>query len=383
MKRASLRSQASSFAEGQLRSYLIATGWFEVDLLEGVASVWRRPAHEVSDAELLLPLSGNLRDFHDRMADFFLALSEFEGRDVDVVLQALKLSAIDLVAVQVRHDDVLDGTIPLDDGVLLNQRARDLMTSAVLSTLSKRRHFQGNRPPEASAYLARLRLGQTKIGSYVVNILAPVGAISSPQGTLESITLSQTVTSNLASALQALTHAVGEYKRTKDQAVFDLAVERGASANMCEALASFSGTNRSRSFSLRLDPAPGPSFDRGQSLSFEFEAADAQILGEAADYFRDNYVLPDRTIRGMVKRLDRLPGAESGTVTITAPLIGGQDKNIAVELFSEAYTEAIHAHERKVAVECRGDVHVTPRSARLLNASGFRVFWNGQLFDDV
>lgn len=383
MKREDLRSQTSSFSEGQIRSYLLTTGWLEVDVLERLATIWRRPEYELSEAELLLPLAPDLRDFRDRMADFFLALAEFEGRDIEVVLQAIRLSAIDLVSVQVRHDDVQDGTIPLDDGVLLNQRARDLMTSAVLSTLSKRRHFQGNRPPEATAYLARLRLGQTKIGSYVVNVLAPVGVIASAQEELEPVTLSQTVTSNLASALKALTDAITKYKSTRNPAVFDLAVERGASANMCEALASFSGASRTRSFSLRLDPARGPSFDQSTSLSFEFEATDAQILGEAAGYFRDNYVLPDQTICGMVKRLDRLPGAETGTVTITAPLIGGQDKNIAVELAGDAYNEAIHAHERKVAVECRGDVHVTPRSARLLNPSGFKVFWNGQLFNDA
>lgn len=378
-----LKSQALSFDERQIRSYLLATGWLEVDRLERLATVWRRQEHQFPEAELLLPLANDLRDYQDRMADLFIGIAEFENRDIGIVFQSIKLSALDLVSIQVRHDDVQDGTIPLGDGVLLNQKARDLMTSAVLSTLSKRRHFRGNRPPEVTSYLSKLRLGQTRIGSYVVNVLAPVGAIASPQKDIESVTLSQTVTSNLASALQALTDAIDRYKRTNDHSAFDLAVEYGASANMCEALASFSGADKARSFSLRLDPARGPGFDPSKPLIFDFLASDAKLLGEAANYFRDNYVLPDRTIRGMVKRLDRVPGSEAGTVTITAPLAGGLDKNIAVELSGVAYNEAIHAHEQKVSVECRGNVHVTPRSARLLNPTGFKVFWNGQLFNDV
>lgn len=44
------------------------------------------------------------------------------------------------------------------------------------------------------------------------------------------------------------------------------------------------------------------------------------------------------------------------------------------------YGEAIKAHERGDVVEVRGDVHVIPRTATMLNASGFRVLRNEDLF---
>ena len=152
---------------------------------------------------------------------------------------------------------------------------------------------------------------------------------------------------------------------------------------MCDALAGFSGNSRERSFKLSIEPASGGMFAETESYRFEFDASDVKLLVVAAGYYRDNYVLNDRVIRGMVKRLDRTPGAEAGSITIATQLPSSQDKNVSVQLGAEDYVEAIHAHEGKVVVECRGDVHVSPRSAKLLNPSGFKIFRNGQLFNDA
>lgn len=383
MNRDQWRKRLSQFNERQVGLYLTNAGWQQDSSIGELASVWHRPQAEQSEAEVLLPRSGYAKDYQDRLLDLLAVLADFERRDLESVFQSLEYLALDLVAIQVAHADVEGGTIPLNDGVLLNQRARDLMTSAALSTLSKRRNFQGNRPPEAAEYLSRLRLGQTKVGSYVVNVLAPLGNHQPTLPELHSTTFSQEVTSNLASALTAITKALGQYNDSKDLSVFDIAVEKGASANMCDALAGFSGIARTRSFSLSIEPARKGSIAAPETFVYEFKPRDISALVEAADYFRDNYVLPNRTIRGLVKRLDRVPQAEVGSVTITAPLVGGHDKNITVQLNEVDYIEAIHAHEGKVVVECSGDVHVSPRSARLLNPTAFKVFRNGQLFSDA
>ena len=379
MNREQWRKRLSQFNEHQVELYLVSSGWQNSASIGKLASVWHRPPADESEAELVLPRSGYAKDYQDRLIDLLSALAEFEQRDLEGIFQSLEYLALDLIAIQVAHHDVEGGTIPLNDGVLLNQRARDLMTSAALSTLSKRRHFQGNRPPEAAEYLSRLRLGQTKVGSYVVNVLAPIGDHRPTLPDLQSTTFTQEVTSNLASALGAILSALRQYNRSRDLAVFDIAVEKGASANMCDALAGFSGLERARSFTLSIEPArTGPLAEAGTYV-YEFGQRDMSALVEAANYFRDNYVLLDRTIRGLVKRLDRVPQAETGLVTITAPIIAGHEKNITVQLNEIDYIEAIHAHEGKVVVECSGDIHVSPRSAKLINPRGFKVFKNGQL----
>ena len=364
----------------QTRAYLIATGWTDDGDVANLATIWHRPSEEQSNSELLLPRERVARDYEDRVADLVFELGRFEEREPDEIVESIARLSVDLISVQVMHSDVEVGTIPLDDGVLLNEKARDLMTSAVLSAISKRRHFLGNHPPEASEYLHGLRLGQTRIGSYVINVIAPLEARPPHQVEVDSSSFARQVTRNLAGALTALSDAANQFGQSNDMKAFDSAVEKGASANMCDALLGFSGVNRSRAFSILIAPAPSDPIPINSPLVHKFDQVAIEAIRQAADYFKENYVLRDQVITGYVKRLDRPRGVEIGDVLITATLSGDIEKNVSVELSALDYLEAIHAHEGKLLVECRGDVHISPRAAKLLEATGFRVIRNGDLF---
>lgn len=371
----------SMITESMISRYLVTGGWILDGSVGRVATIWHRPEQGSRDAEVLLPRQAEARDYHDRLNDALDSLAEFENRTLNAVVESIVNLAVDLVSVQVVHSDVEGGTIPLEDGVLLNMRSRDLMTAAVLSALSKRRHFSGTRPPEATDYLGRLRLGQTQIGSYVVNIIVPIETLETDQEQMEKTTFSRMVSRNLASGLSALQDAVLTYKLNEDLSVFDTAISNGASANMCDALIGLSGENRTRAFSVSISPSEIDRETEDFSRRFEFTAEDVEIVKAASEYYKDNYVLENKLVRGYVKRLDRLPDVEIGSVTITTD-INGAEKNVSFELLLDEYIEAIHAHEGKLLVECAGDIHVSPRAAKLLNASGFRVLRNDDLFSD-
>lgn len=112
----------------------------------------------------------------------------------------------------------------------------------------------------------------------------------------------------------------------------------------------------------------------------KFDQVAIDAIRQAADYFKENYVFRDQVITGYVKRLDRPRGVEIGEVSITATLSSDIEKNVSVELSALDYLEAIHAHQSKLLVECRGDVHVSARATKLLKATGFRVLRSADLF---
>jgi hypothetical protein len=219
------------------------------------------------------------------------------------------------------------------------------------------------------------------VGSYVVSLLAPVEQITDVQEDHNAIPFSQHVTGTLANALSALSNAIEEFQDTARVEVFDQVVERGVSANLCDALIDFSGSNRNRSFTLSISPSRISPIQAVEDFEFHFEPPDVEVLIKAAGYYRDNYVLPDRTILGPVTRLNRIPDVEDGDITITATLPSGE-KNVKVHLSGQDYVQAIHAHEGKLMVECHGDIHVSPRSARLLDPTGFKVLTSRDLFED-
>ena len=362
----------------QLEGYMLNNGWQKDGDLGRVATIWHRPEADRVDAEVILPLSTGAKDFRDRMIDAVTAIASFEGRPlVDVVKDTLGHHA-DLIRVRVIADDVDEGTIPINDGVLLNERARDLLVAAANGTLQKRKHFSGPQAKEAKEYIDSLRLGQTEIGSYVVNVIAPMKMIHVDQDALDPVPLAKIITATLASSLQALSSAARAFTNTADLSVFDEAVLQGASANMCDALVGLGGTDKKRSFEISIAPSRSGTF-KSERQTFEFGIEEVSGIAAAASYYKENYVLENRTITGFIKRLDRPHGEQNGTVSITA-LLADVDKNISVELGAEDYDRAITAHKANDAVQCSGDIHVTPRTAKLLNPKGFRVVKTDDLF---
>ncbi|ONR55251.1 hypothetical protein A8E12_02790 [Burkholderia cenocepacia] len=253
-----------------------------------------------------------------------------------------------------------------------------LMEAAACASMSKRRQFSGRRPEEATAYLKSLRLGQTEVGSYVINIIAPVPPQQTIQLGLVSVPMTNLVTATLSSGLRALDNAIETVANGGSQVVLDEAVNNGASANLCDALVGLSGTDRRRGFEVTIAPAGGNAAPP-PPVTFIFDRDKVEHVANAAAYYkREDYTLYDRTITGSVEKLDRALEDESGTVTI-ATTINGQTKNVSVELDRDDYQRAVNAHGDKHLVQCHGDVRVTARTARLMNPRNFTVVRNGEL----
>ncbi|KFX81173.1 hypothetical protein KR99_25185, partial [Ralstonia solanacearum] len=155
----------------QLRAYLQHKQWFEDGKIRNVATIWHRQDNE--DAEVVLPLS-YVKDYWQRMRDALASIASFEERTVHEVLSEVKRLFANVITIRVVHDDTNDGTIPINDGVLLIAKARDLLSAAARSLYAKRKQFTRGAPKEAKEYLETLLLGQTEVGSYVVNVIAPV-----------------------------------------------------------------------------------------------------------------------------------------------------------------------------------------------------------------
>jgi hypothetical protein len=379
MNRDDLLKCLADVTPDRLAAYLDLRGWRKDADLGAMASVWHRTEPQQEDAEVLLPsLQQRAKDFSRRLVDAVTAIADFEGRSVTDIVADVTGYFADRIRVRVFHFDVDGGTIPLDDGVLLNQRARDLMEAAALASSSKRRQFTGRKTEEMNEYLRSLRLGQTEIGSYVVNIIAPVPVQQSSQLGLPSVPTTHLVTATLSSGLRALDDAIGTITNGGSPVVLDEAVSNGASANLCDALVGLSGAEQKRGFEVTITPASSGLAPR-PSLKFVFDRDKVERVAEAAAYYkREDYTLYDRTITGSVEKLDRPLADETGTITIATKL-NDQPKNVSVELGKDEYQQAVEAHGNKHLVRCHGDVRVTARAARLMNPRDFKVIRNGEL----
>lgn len=252
------RSFEMGISSDQLRAYLQVKQWHEDGKVRNVATTWHRL--DDVDAEVLLPVP-SVKDYLQRMRDALRSVASFEERAVLDVLNEVRLLFSNVIAIRVIAEDTSDGTIPINDGVLLIAKAKDLLSAAARSLYSKRKQFTRGAPKEAKEYLETLLLGQTEVGSYIVNVIAPVQSVPAGPALATVIPIAQAITANLVTGLTALEKASEDYEEKGDLKAFDEAVLAGASSNMCDALLGFSGEKRNRTFEITVTAAPSPAFE--------------------------------------------------------------------------------------------------------------------------
>jgi hypothetical protein len=359
----------------QLRAYLQHKQWFEDGKIRSVATIWHRQDNE--DAEVVLPLS-YVKDYRQRMRDALASIASFEERAVTEVQNEVKRLFANVITIRVVHDDTNDGTIPINDGVLLIAKAKDLLSAAARSLYAKRKQFTRGAPKEAKEYLETLLLGQTEVGSYIVNVIAPVQTVAVGPEMVTTIPLAQAIMSSLVTGLSALEKATATYEEKGDLGAFDEAVLAGASSNMCDALLGFSGEKHNRTFEITVTAAPRPLFEIKPS-KFVFESKHVEVLEKATGYYKGDYILPERRLTGYITKLSRPKDETSGTITIDST-VGDVERKVQVELTGDDYHQAVVAHDSSKMVRVDGDVHIKSKSAQLLNPKNFGVIEIEDLF---
>lgn len=362
------RRRELDVSSDQLATYLQHKRWFEDGKLRSVATIWHRNDNE--EAEVVLPYP-SVKDYRQRMRDALASVASIEGREVFEVLAEVKRLFANVITIRVIHDDTTDGTIPINDGVLLIAKAKELVSAAARSLYAKRKQFTRGAPKEAKEYLDTLLLGQTEVGSYVVNVIAPVQTLVTASANTAKIPLAQAITSNLVAGLSALETASARYEDGGNFDVFDDAVLAGASSNMCDALLGFSGAERNRSFEITVKQASTPLFESMPSR-FVFDGNHVKALEKATDYYKGDYVLPGRMLTGYITKLSRPKAETSGMVTIES-FFSEVERKVQVELTGDEYHQAVVAHDTGKLVRIEGDVHVKSKSTQLLNPKNFGV----------
>lgn len=358
-----------------LSGYLESKGWIKDGNVFEHAFIWHRKEPESYDFEVIQPLSTDIKAYKQRVYDALNALAEYEERTVQIIAVDIINFYSDLVKVRVVHDDVEGGSIPIDDGVLLVEKARDLLLASTLSTFKKKRHFSGQRSKDVQDYLNQLRLGQTEVGSFIVNLIAPIQFYDSSQIDEEHVSFTRSVTNNLSRSLQALSNSIDRYEKSSNVFDFEEVIDKGVSANLCDALCGLSGSNKTRSFNITIALAGSESDNQELPKKFSFKPSTVPFLEIASSYYKGKYTIKDYEVYGLVSKMKHLPDDEYGEITVKS-LVRGVDKNVVIQLPLENYWQAVHAHECSHLVSCKGVLNVTPRSARLLDEFDFRTIDN-------
>ena len=343
-----------------LSAYARAAGWEKEEPYGDHSDVYVRG----EAPEIIIPRTDRLGDYAHVVSRLIEIFAEAAETDALSLYRDLVTADRDVVRVRAAPEGA-DGSVTLDDGVSLITGARDMVLAAARSLQESRPFHHARTDREAGDYMRQVHLGQTEQGSYVVTLLTPV--VPPPMGraalfdsAADDAPVGRRMTQRLIEALTAAREAT-ERTSAGDANAFPEAVARGASANLCDAVATliepFGGIDVGLTWA-RTWPA------ETARQTVRFGAPDAPILREAARRFRAREPKPDMSLIGRIQRLKRDDREADGTITLRT-YVDRRVVSVAAVLDQSNYDRAIQAHKNDAVVVMTGDLERFGRQWRL------------------
>lgn len=356
----------TSVSPAELSAYARTEGWVSAETYGDHSDVYTRDGHP----EIIVPRTQRLGDYARVVAqliDIFAAAAE-----VDQVSLFRDLITADRDVIRVRVGESNNSHVAVNAGVDLVKGARDMLLAAACSVGRPQAVHRAGANQEATDYLKRVRLGQTEEGSYVITMHSPIippvldnPPVSEPSfgeawQPVDGDPLERRVTARLADALAATREAT-ERAAGGDAEAFPAAVDRGVSANLCDALVTLISPFSMLDVGLiwaRTRPLP-------RTLT-GFGEGDVSILQEAARLFRLYEPRPNVRLFGFVRVLNRREDELDGRITLRAS-IEDKTRSVFVELPQAEYRRAIKAHDDRAMAIIDGDLERVGQRWHLLN----------------
>lgn len=207
------------------------------------------------------------------------------------------------------------GEISVESGRAVYDEARNLILAAACAALEKKAVFPKRKPEQALQYLARARFGIPQPGSYIMKIISPVGPKLDRETDLFGVVYSEEpferkTVRTLSEALLAMQTASQEMALTGKFEPMQAAVEKGVSANMCEAIVGLhaGGGERGVELTFSWSPLRGAPLNSVQDVAISPDAI--PIISEAARIFRQTETVNNSEVIGVEYMTDDSSEAE-------------------------------------------------------------------------
>lgn len=363
-----LQKKIAEIGVETLPGFLLNNNWSRDSVVNGSVGVFHSKRFDLE--EIVIPFGVHVKGYRHLLFDAFEKLMRVYEASHEKLLSAVTGAAEDLVRIRIIHEDVKYGTIRLEDGIQLIHGAKEILASSANSMRQKKRLYLGKLSEDVKEYVDHLRLGQTEIGSYIINVYSEIRKSRDPE-LFDDVWFDRRVTLQTIDSVRALKETVSEYSRSGNTEVLEEAVARGVSANLCKAVVDLSGSKATNNVSIEIRVNNNIELE-DITHNVYFPSSIIPSLREAHDYYISKDFQPDVEIEGFVFKLARDEDEEAGVVNVSA-VINEKLRKIKVLLSEEHYETAIAAHRDQRSVALKGDLTIEIRRAELVNVSAIRI----------
>lgn len=352
--------QFSGITPADVRWYALGRGWKSQPSRNEAIAVFYKPETEL---QLQVPQRGSQRDMALMMGEVLRKLAEVENRELDAVSQDLRNPFADVLRLRVKSRLADSGTLPLLEGLKLFEGGRKLLISAACSTVMPQAFYPRKSLKPVEEFIRNCQVGQTAIGSYVASILCPRLSPSSAKAfddVEEAPSFERSVTQNLMTSLSVLSESV----QTGDVSLIENGIDKGVSADLCDALSSITPPEEDSLLQLELSWSPvRPQRSKLIPSIARFAAPDLGFIKDAGKKLREKTIRHD-TIEGRIVSLreqPRLLKDPGRTVEIRAT-IDDRPATVRFGLDENQYRQACDAYRDQKPVRITGTLRRDEKS---------------------
>mgnify|MGYP000927925302 CR=1 FL=1 len=335
--------------------YLHLLGWRRDDAF-GNRKLWKYVDYQNPEVQLLVPASDRYPDYYLRVDNVLTFLSEILEKQKSEILIELKATYSDYLEFRIASPFADAGKLPLDYASECIEGIKNLILYSACA-VQDAKPICIKASGSARKTLNKFELGQTGVGSFIINIDAKVSDEEDDHIV------------RLADTDQSIEHKVVERISTAMQQVEDVtngaritdiaadAFKKGITANMCESL-------------LRLKPdgeihvelettiryASSVTEKIGVSKVAKFKDIHFAVLKEIASIYRDKTIVEDMTLIGTISKM-QLHNQEERTIAIECKIDEGTgSRQVQAGLTEEQHRLACDAYKANLCVKISGVV---------------------------
>ncbi|QQW34000.1 hypothetical protein [Mycobacterium marinum] len=350
-------SELRSIQPSNIERLLANTGWNQYGGIPDVSRQWVYE-HGNFTHSVVVPLDSRFDDYTIRLRELLKRISEVYPRQLESILLEIELPSSDELTNR-KDSPSVAGSIVWKAGERQIVGFRKTLTASAKATEDRQRVFGRSHRKVAQDFMAQLRMGQTRAGSFIVTALSPTGPLPTTNkgGVYDEQLVGVTgrqVIETLEASLDTLRLATDEYLEHRNEAVFDETIGIGVSIDLLRGVRENLGTadaiETTITWNLEL-----PRKSKSRTSRTIFEARHREGLAEAQSRLQKVVRSQKANVLGTVVTLDRDSPDEPGIITIR--VLDGADANTVKLSLDREYNEAVESHKSGDLVRIRGTLN--------------------------
>jgi len=350
-------SELRSIQPKNIERLLENSGWKQHGGIPDVSRQWVYVS-ENSAQSVVVPLDTRFDDYTIRLRELLKRLVASHPNRLETILLQIELPGADQLDNR-KDAPSIAGSVAWKDGEDQFIGFRKQLTASAKAAEDRQRRFGRSHRRIAQEFMAQLRMGQTRVGSFIITALSPVGPLPTTNkgGVYDSQLVGVTgrqVVETMVSSLDTLKLATDDYLTNGHDHVFDETVDVGVSVELLSGLRANLGTAAAVETTITWNPEVQRK-TTSRITEIVFEARHREGLRVAQKRLQKITAPQKVDITGTVVSLERATPGEKGVITVrVVHEANGADIDVVKLHLEDEYDEAVESHKSGDILRIRG-----------------------------